>query len=259
MKIKKIVIFSIVLGLGIGLATNVYAQNESLIPSWIKTAVGFWANDQVSDQEFLSSIEYLVENEIIHVSESKNSSDDRLFENLNLLHAAINEKITSSHELVNDVQIQEAIIKSNSAFSDLSNVDSLIQQIDARWQSSAPDQPNSLAYNLINNKAADVIRVTMKIDQESGNEFTFAEIFVTNAYGGNVAQSGKTTDYRQDDEIWWQEAKQNGIYISESGYDESAQVYSIDIAIKILDEDNNYIGVLKAVIDVGSIVSNQSP
>jgi len=138
-------------------------------------------------------------------------------------------------------------------------VDSLIQQIDDRWQSSDPDQPDSLAYNLINNKAADVIRAIMKIDQESGNEFTYAEIFVTNAYGGNVAQSGKTTDYRQDDEIWWQEAKQNGIYISESGYDESAQVYSIDIAIKILDEDNNYIGVLKAVIDVGSIVSNQSP
>ncbi len=259
MKIKKIVIFSIVLGLGIGLASNVYAQNESLIPSWIKTAVGFWANDQVSDQEFLYAIEYLVENEIIHVSESKNSSDDRLFESLNLLHATINEKIRSSHELANDVQIQEAIIKSNSAFSDLSNVDSLIQQIDTRWQSSDPDQPNSLAYNLINNKAADVIRVTMKIDQESGNEFTYAEIFVTNAYGGNVAQSGKTTDYRQDDEIWWQEAKQNGIYLSESGYDESAQVYSIAIAIKILDEDSNYIGVLKAVIDVGSIISNQSP
>jgi len=78
------------LGLGIGLASNVYAQNESLIPSWIKTAVGFWANDQVSDQEFLYAIEYLVENELIHVFDSKNSSDDRLFENLNLLHAAIN-------------------------------------------------------------------------------------------------------------------------------------------------------------------------
>jgi len=247
------------LGLGIGLASNVYAQNESLIPSWIKTAVGFWANDQVSDQEFLSAIEYLVENEIIHVSDSKNSSDDRLFENLNLLHTAINEKIRGSHELANDVLIQEAIIKSNSAFSDLSNVDSLIQQIDARWQSSDPDQLDSLAYNLINNKASDVIRATMKIDQESGNEFTYAEIFVTNAYGGNVAQSGKTTDYRQDDEIWWQEAKQNGIYLSESGYDESAQVYSIAIAIKILDKDSNYIGVLKAVIDVGAIVSNQSP
>ena len=252
-------IFSIILGLGIGLASNVYAQNESSIPSWIKTAIGFWVNDQISDQEFLYAIEYFVENEMIHVSNSKNSSDDRLIENLQLLQTAINEKIRGSRELANDVQIQEAIIKSNSAFSDISNADLLIQQIDARWVSSDPDQLGSLAYNLINNKAADVIRATMKIDQESGNEFTYAEIFVTNAYGGNVAQSGKTTDYRQDDEIWWQEAKQNGIYLSEGGYDESAQVYSIDIAIKILDVDSNYIGVLKAVIDVGVIVSNQSP
>ena len=115
-----------------------------------------------------------------------------------------------------------------------------------------------MAYILINNDAADVIRATIKADQESGNEFTYAEIFVTNAYGANVAQSGKTSDYRQDDERWWTEAKQNGIYLSESGYDESAKVYSSDIAVKILDRDNNFIGVLKAVIDVESLISNEN-
>ena len=255
---KKTIILSLVLVLAIGLAYNVYAQNEFIIPTWIKTAVGFWVNNQISDEEFLYAIEYFVENEMIHVPNAKKTTDDNLIQNLHILQTAINEKIRESRKLANNVQIQQAIADSNSAFSDISNTASLIQQLDSRWQSSDPDEPGSLAYILINNDAADVIRATIKADQESGNEFTYAEIFVTNAYGANVAQSGKTSDYRQDDERWWTEAKQNGIYLSESGYDESAKVYSSDIAVKILDRDNNFIGVLKAVIDVESLISNEN-
>jgi len=58
--------------------------------------------------------------------------------------------------------------------------------------------------------------------------------------------------------LWWQKAKQNGIFLSEGGYDESAGVYASDIAIKILDEDGNFIGVLKAVVNVESITDDFS-
>ncbi len=49
---------------GIALLSFVSAQEESQIPTWIKTAVGFWVNDQITDEEFLRAIEYFVENEI---------------------------------------------------------------------------------------------------------------------------------------------------------------------------------------------------
>ncbi len=93
----------------------------------------------------------------------------------------------------------------------------------------------------------------MDADQKSESQFKYAEIFVTNQYGGNIAQSHKTSDYKQDDELWWQKAKQNGVFLSEGGFDESAGVYASDIAIRILDEKGNFIGVLKAVINVESI------
>ena len=98
----------------------------------------------------------------------------------------------------------------------------------------------------------------MIIDQKSESQFKYAEIFVTNQYGANVAQSHKTSDFRQDDETWWQKAKQNGIFLSEGGYDESAGVYSSDIAIKILDNNGNFIGVLKAVVNIESITNDYS-
>jgi hypothetical protein len=98
----------------------------------------------------------------------------------------------------------------------------------------------------------------MDIDKKSESKFKYAEIFVTNQYGANIAQSHKTSDFRQDDESWWQKAKQNGIFLSESGYDESAGVYSSDIALRILDDDGNFIGIIKAVVNVESITDDFS-
>ncbi len=236
---------------GIALLSFVSAQEESQIPTWIKTAVGFWVNDQITDEEFLRAIEYFVENEMIKVPSQ--TDDQVLINNLQILQAEINMKIEQSRELVNLPQIQESLAESNASFTATGSPEEIIIQIDGRWNSSDPDVPGSVAFNLIHNPAADVLRSIMDIDQKSESQFKYAEVFVTNQFGANVAQSHKTSDYKQDDEMWWQKAKQNGIFLSEGGFDESAGVYASDIAIRILDGDGNFIGVLKAVINVESI------
>ncbi len=236
---------------GIALLSFVSAQEESQIPTWIKTAVGFWVNDQITDEEFLRAIEYFVENEMIKVPSQ--TDDQVLINNLQILQAEINMKIEQSRELVNLPQIQESLAESNASFTATGSPEEIIIQIDGRWNSSDPDVPGSVAFNLIHNPAADVLRSIMDIDQKSESQFKYAEVFVTNQFGANVAQSHKTSDYKQDDEMWWQKAKQNGVFLSEGGYDESAGVYASDIAIRILDGDGNFIGVLKAVINVESI------
>jgi len=241
--------------LTISLSSFVSAQEESQIPVWIKTAIGFWVNGEISDNEFLKAIEYFVENEIIQVP-SQTIDDKILITNLQTLQAEINIKLEQSRELVNLPQFQQQLAESNDAFTATGSPYEIVRQVEERWQSSDPDVPDSVAFNLIHNPAADILRSVMDTDQKSESQFKYAEIFVTNQYGANIAQSHKTTDYKQDDELWWQKAKQNGIFFSEGGYDESAGVYSSDIAIKILDENGNFIGVLKAVINVESITNN---
>ena len=258
-KLEKTIFFVIFLTIvsSVGLFSFVSAQEESSIPTWIKTAVGFWVNGQITDKEFLKAIEYFVENEMIKVP-SQIIDDEILINNLQILQAEINTKIEQSRELVQLPQIQQSLAESNTSFATIGSPDEIIRQIDERWQSSDPDVPDSVAFNLINNSAADIIRSIMNADQKSESKFKYAEIFVTNQYGANVAQSHKTSDYKQDDEMWWQKAKQNGIFLSEGGYDESAGVYASDIAIRILDEDGNFIGVLKAVINIESVTNNFS-
>ena len=45
---------------------NSLAQN-SQIPDWIKNVAGWWANDEISENEFLQSIEYMINNNIISI------------------------------------------------------------------------------------------------------------------------------------------------------------------------------------------------
>ena len=43
------------------------AISEQEIPDWIKNNAKWWANDQISDEDFVKSIEYLVKKGIIRI------------------------------------------------------------------------------------------------------------------------------------------------------------------------------------------------
>ena len=47
---------------------NSLAQEDTQIPNWIKDVAGWWANDEISENEFLTGIEYLINNNIISIS-----------------------------------------------------------------------------------------------------------------------------------------------------------------------------------------------
>ena len=47
------------------LVPNSSAQGDTQIPGWIKNVAGWWANGEISENEFLYGIEYLINNNII--------------------------------------------------------------------------------------------------------------------------------------------------------------------------------------------------
>jgi len=50
---------------------------ENTIPYWIKNTAGWWSKNKVSDDEFISGIEYLVNNKIVNI-DAHNSNQDSL-------------------------------------------------------------------------------------------------------------------------------------------------------------------------------------
>ncbi|MCH7758590.1 MAG: sensor histidine kinase [Thaumarchaeota archaeon] len=151
--------------------------------------------------------------------------------------------------------VQKTLLESNQEFENLSDIQDYIDQQDDAWVSTPYETITPFMQSLISNELAEDLKKNFveKINPRTGHS-AFAELFLTNEYGANVAQSGKTTDYRQDDEDWWQEAKANGISIGKTEYDESAKTDIISIGIKITDEDGNFAGVLKAGLSVRSII-----
>ena len=50
-------------------------ETDSGIPAWIKHVAGYWYDEKIPDKTFLSSIQWLVNNEIIIVTPTDSESD----------------------------------------------------------------------------------------------------------------------------------------------------------------------------------------
>ena len=254
-KIFLVITFSII---AVSLFSFTYAQTNSLIPSWIKNTASFWVDDQISDQEFLNALQFLVNEGILVIpSESDDSLDTEVIEidviddesKENLVHNLdlIAFKIQKMQELSKNTELIQAIRDSNSQFGTLDEPYEYINEKDEEWQSASELEITPFMDSIIKSHISDFLRKYTVIPSEEFGDLQFPEIFVTNAYGANVAQTGKTSDYYQSDEGWWLKGKNESIYVGSIEWDKSANIYSSDIVIKIQDKNGNFIGILKAV------------
>lgn len=210
---------------------------------------------------FIAGLVVLVGYLAIYFSESsleQSITDDSVFlskEILNDIEKNIFTRIVVSEELANDPRIITALKNSNKEFDKISDVEKHIEEIDAQWISGSSKE-NNFAENLLEHENSKILNEKINFYKEKYGEIVFAEIFTTNKYGANVAQSAVTSDYNQSDEEWWQVAKNEGMYINDVDFDESAEVYSIDISVRINDEDESFLGVLKSVISLNDILES---
>jgi PAS domain S-box-containing protein len=152
-----------------------------------------------------------------------------------------------------DATLQNELIKSNREFEKLNNIRSYMDTKDREWASVPKEEVTPFMHNLITNNLSEQFRDKLILYESLYGHSVFGEIFATNKYGANIAQSGKTSDYRQDDEEWWKAAKKNDLYIGDVEFDDSADMYSIDFAFRIDDEDYGFLGVLKVVLNINDV------
>jgi two-component system sensor kinase FixL len=124
-----------------------------------------------------------------------------------------------------------------------------IEQIDNQWNSDSNEITMVLA-QLNTNPSARRLQTLRAFYQNKYGFPVFSEIFVTNKFGANVAQSNKTSDYNQADEDWWQIAAKDGLYTSNVELDQSSNTSSIALASRIEDENGKFIGVIKGILNI---------
>jgi signal transduction histidine kinase len=149
-----------------------------------------------------------------------------------------------------DPELRKAAAESNRSFEQLADIQGYISEKDAAWCSVDKETVTPFMENLIDNDASKQLRGLMRYFRDKYGYRVFSEIFLANKYGANVAETGKTTDYYQADEQWWQQAKEQGLYVSDVEYDQSSGVYSLTIGVRVSGENGDFLGAIKAVLDV---------
>jgi GAF domain-containing protein/HAMP domain-containing protein len=145
--------------------------------------------------------------------------------------------------------LQESVAQANLAgTSDIEQ----IENIDKSWSQLPDSDP------LVQEVIADELSVELRELQSAFPQFV--EVFVTDQYGVVLTSTNRPSDYYQADETWWQKAWNGGqgsLYISNPVFDESAKAYALNLAVPITEHDrpDELVGVLRAVVDVNSIIT----
>lgn len=159
-----------------------------------------------------------------HIGESSAALTAEILSNID---QTIYMRIEQVQAYATDTVLKETLVNSNREFEKLDNVQEYIAEADQRWRTAEEETP--FMRELINNELSKEIRNVFGIKAfYKGNRGyeVFGEVFVTNRYGANAAQTQKTSDYYQADEQWWQMAKEDGLYVGNVEYDQSAGIYS---------------------------------
>jgi hypothetical protein len=89
---------------------------------------------------------------------------------------------------------------------------------------------------------------------QNGSPF-FAEIFVMDNQGANVAMTDKTSDYWQGDEAKFKKSFNGGsgeVFVDDVEFDDSTQAYLVQVSVPVKD-DGRVIGAITFGIDVDQI------
>ena len=149
--------------------------------------------------------------------------------------------------------VDETMSQSLEQYKSVEDKSQYIAAEDAVWQATPTGSTTPLMANIMNNNLSiELRRIATYFEVTYGHE-VFPEIFLTNQYGVNIAQTGRTSDYYQADEIWWQQAATEGLYIGEIDYDDSAGVTALETAVAIFDQAGGFMGVMKVLIAIQEI------
>lgn len=164
------------------------------------------------------------------------------------LESRLREKIAIATTLSSSPLIKDALLKSNSDFTELSD-DERKQEIGRRnqkWVKTA-DTNDPFIQSHMTNSVAEYLK-----HQQIIMPGEYGEIFLTNRYGVMIATTGKLTTLAHAHKYWWLGCYDDGrgrIFLDDRGFDTSVQGYVLGVVIPIKDK-NEIIGILKSNVNI---------
>ncbi len=155
--------------------------------------------------------------------------------------------------VASNVDLWNALHQSNDQFAKMTDRDAFINAQDAAWQATEKEVITPFMKGIIDSSLSDGLRLRAGFYEQRGGYKVFPEFFVTNKYGALVASMGKTSDYLQSDEAWWEKTVREGSFVQDVSLDESTGIQSLAFCIRIDDAQGKFVGVAKIVYDMRDV------
>jgi len=165
----------------------------------------------------------------------------------------IENRLFDFQELTKTDLIRDTLLNSNKEFEKLENIKAYLH---IKEQEIEFTKNNSFIGGVSDVALTRDLLETIEFYRDEYGYNVVEELFVTNAYGANVALASGTSDYSQSDEEWWQQTKEIGKYVGKIQFDENYESYSIEFAYSILDVDGNFIGILRVLITLDDLLND---
>ncbi|MGF1762177.1 EAL domain-containing protein [Aliivibrio kagoshimensis] len=144
--------------------------------------------------------------------------------------------------------LTEHVERSNAFFKRLQNHSQYIHAIGMKWQNGSH---SPVINEILTNPASKEIQAFVNTMNSGYGSQLLSEMFVTNKYGVVTATSGRTSNYLQSDQAWYQQAlKEESFFVGDVVYDASLSTYASSVAIKLYDSKGEYIGILNTILNI---------
>ncbi len=152
-----------------------------------------------------------------------------------------------------DIPIDVERFNANFGYTDdQAAIQAQLEKLDQEWQAAKDDDM------LIHSRLTTQLAAELKKFRATFSDHT--ELLITNQYGALVAATGRTSDYNQSDEAWWQAAYNNGqgaVYLGDvPEWDQSSATFGMNIAVPIYNpQDKTVLGILRSTYRLTSLVN----
>ncbi len=140
---------------------------------------------------------------------------------------------------------------SNNDFDKIFDVNRYINIIDNDWKEK---EETPLIRKYLDNELSSALSKYLEFYKQKDSYAVIAEMYVTNKYGVVIGSTGRTSDFLQADEEWYQNAvKEKDFWVGDVEYDESSDTLSVDIVVNLFNDDGDFAGIVKGVLNVEDI------
>ena len=163
--LKKSILLTLTVAIGIitiGFSASIFAEQDSLIPSWIKDTAKFWVDNQISDNEFVNALQYLVNKGILVIPNDEQRvemSPDEVeksedFEDQYSYDTEFIFKTRQAIKIATNPQVVQFLKSSNQEFASMYNSMSIIDERDETWTATDWKEITPFMRELIENDSA---------------------------------------------------------------------------------------------------------